>query len=181
MLKHKYLELVLSGKKCISIRKRTRLKPGDLFFIHSKGLVWGIGKVEKVEKIKKSEVNEKHAKLEGMTLEELKKELDRIYGKKDVTLFVVYFKLVKRFDKPFEPEKKFYGDLRPREIAMEALRKGLFDDDPEGKRILELVVKTDSIRKTALKLGGLSRRNKVRAILRKAAELLNSETVSKSN
>jgi len=172
MLKEKYLPLVLSGRKRITIRRRTRLREGDRFFIHSGGKVWAIGRVTKIEKLRKSEIGEEHARLEGMDYEELKRELDRIYGKKDVPLYVVHFEVEEVFPEPFEVERRFYGKLSPREIARLALEKNLFADDPEARKILQRLVETGSIRKVAMELGGLNKRGKVRAIVRRAYELL---------
>ena len=171
MLKKRYLPLVLSGKKRISIRRRTRLKEGDLFYIHSGGKVWAVGRVTKVERVKKSEIGPEHAKLEGMDYEDLKKELNRIYGKKDIPLYVIHFELVKVFDEPFDVERRFYGDLTPGEIARIALEYNLpFDEEARG--ILKRLAETNSIRQVALEMGGLGKRKKVRAVLRKAVEEL---------
>ncbi len=176
MLKSKYLPLVLSGKKRISIRRRSRLKEGDYFFIHSGGKVWGIGKVTKVERIKKSEITPKHAELEGMSFNELKKELDRIYGKKDVPLVVIHFDLVKVFDEPFEVERRFYGEHTPGEIARLALKEGIPLDE-EATWILRRLAETNSIRQVAMEMGGLGKRKKVRAVLRRAVEELRERGV----
>ena len=171
MLKKKYLPLVLSGKKMISIRRRTRLREGDLVYIHSGGKVWAVGRVTKVEKVKKSDIGPEHAKLEGMSYEELKRELNRIYGKRDVPLYVVHFELVNVFDEPFDVERRFYGDLTPGEIARIALEHNLPFDE-EAKRILRRLSETNSIRQVAMEMGGLGKRKKVRAVLRKAMEEL---------
>ncbi len=177
MLKEEYLPLVLSGKKRITIRRRTRLREGDLFYIHSGGKVWGIGRVTRVERIMKDELTPEHARLEGMSYEKLRRELDRIYGKRNVPLYVVHFEVIKRFEEPVEVERRFYGDLTPSEIAHLALKHGLFPDDGEARKILHRVAETGSIRKVAMELGGLRRRGKVRAILRKAYEELKREGI----
>lgn len=176
MLKQKYLPLVLSGRKRISIRRRTRLREGDYFYIHSGGKVWGIGKVTRIERIKKSEITPKHAELEGMSFEELKRELDKLYGKKDVPLVVIHFDLIKVFDEPFEVERRFYGEHSPGEIARLALQHDLPFDE-EAKRILERLAETNSIRRVAMELGGLGKRKKVRAVLRRAVEELRKRGV----
>ena len=177
MLKKEYLPLVLSGKKKISIRKRTSLREGDLFYIHSGGKVWGIGRVTKVERLKMSEIGEEHARLEGMDLDELRKELQKIYGKKDIPLYVVHFEIVKVFPEPMDVETRFYGNYTPADIARLALKHRIFEGDAEAERILRRLAETGSIRKVAQELGGLKKRGKVRAIVRKAFEELKKRGV----
>ncbi len=172
MLKREYLPLVLSGKKRITIRRRTRLREGDLFYVHSGGKVWAVGRVARIERIMKDDITPEHARLEGMSYERLRKELNRIYGKKNVPLYVVHFEILKVFDEPFEVERRFYGELSPGDIARLALENGLFQGDEEAERILRRLVETNSIRKVAMELGGLKKRGKIRAIVRKAYEEL---------
>ena len=172
MLKEKYLPLVLEGKKRVTIRRFTRLKEGDLFYIHSGGKVWGIGKVLSIKKVKKDDIGEDIAEKEGMRLEELKRELNRYYGKKNIPLYVIEFEVLEVFKEPVEMERKFYGNMTPKEIAEEALEKGLFRNDPEAEDILRRVRETGSIRKVAFEMGGLKKRGKIRAVLRKAYELI---------
>ena len=178
MLKQRYLPLVLSGRKRITIRRRVDLKEGDEFFIHSGGKIWGRGRILKIERIMKSQISPEHARLEGMDYDELRKELDRLYGRRDIPLYVIHFEVVETFPQPRDPERDIYGDLSPREVAELALREGLFSDDPEARRILERLVAIGSIRAVAQELGGLHRRRKVRAILRRAVEELREKGIT---
>ncbi len=175
MVKGNFLDAILKGRKRITIRRRTRLKAGDKFYIHSMGKIWGIGEVTKVEKIMKDEIGDEIAKEEGMTLEELKKYLDRFYGKKNVPLYVIHFRVAEVFPEPKDPEKDVYGGMRPGKIAALALKYLHLDE--EAMKILRRLKETDSIRAVAIEMGGLNRRKKVRAILRKAVEMLKEKGV----
>ncbi len=68
----------------------------------------------------------------------------------------------------------YYGKEDLVEIAKKALDSEEFDE--REKEILNLFIKTGSIRKTARKIGGLRNRGVVREILRKASKIAESES-----
>ncbi len=169
MLKGEFLEKVLRGEKRATIRRKTRVKKGDTILLHSKGKIWGEAVVEDVYTIKKSEIGEKETQLEGMNIEELRKTLDRLYGKKDVPLTVVVFRLTKVYDEPLDTERVY--DIPPGKIADLCLKRGM------DSEVLRLLRRTGSIRKTALLLGSLRKRGYVRRVLRECYQRLKEEGV----
>jgi len=65
MLKARYWPLVKEGKKTITIRRNTKLQPGDLVEIHAGGKVRGIAKILRVYE-KRSTIRQKILKDEDM-------------------------------------------------------------------------------------------------------------------
>jgi len=163
MLKAEFWPLVLKGKKRITIRKRTRLKPGDEVLIHAGGKIVGRARIKRVYKKKVDDIGEEEAEKEGMDVDTLRNMIRKLYGGGDV--YVIEFELENVFDPPIDPEELAYRGENPVDIAKRALSSGL-DLKPEEKEILELVVKTGSLRKAALLLGGLEKRKIIRRVLR---------------
>ena len=171
MLKAKYWPLVERGVKTITIRRNTRLKPGDLVEIHAGGKVRGVARITSVYEKKLDEIGPEEAKKEGIPLARLKKELRKIYGT-EKPLKVISFELVEVYNPPKDPERRRYGDLTPMEIAEKALELNLAGD--EDKDILLAVAQTGSIREAAQRMGGLKHRKRIRKILEKYARMLTS-------
>ncbi len=169
MLKARYWPLVMDGKKTITIRKNTRLQPGDLVEIHAGGKIRGVARILRVYEKKLDEISEEEAKKEGISLDRLKKELERIYGKEN-TLKIIEFELLEVYDPPKDPEQRRYGKYSPQEIAKMAIEEGLARK--EDRDILLAVAKTGSIRAVAQSMGGLKHRRKIRKVLEKYAKLL---------
>ncbi len=169
MLKARYWPLVKEGKKTITIRKNTKLLPGDLVEIHAGGKIRGVAKILRVYEKKMSEIGEEEAKKEGLPLNRLKRELRKIYGK-NITLKIIEFKLIEVYDPPKDPERRRYGEYSPKEIAKRAIEEGLAKE--EDKEILLAVARTGSIRAVAQSMGGLKHRRRIRKILEKYAKLL---------
>ncbi len=170
MVDGKYLDAILSGRKTLTIRlNKPKLEPGDLAYIHSKGKIRGIIRVKRVYSKRFEELTEEEAMKDGFeTLEELKEALQEHYGDlKGKRLWIIEFELVERMEK-----EESYGD--PVEIAKEALEKLELKDGE--RRILEAIVRTGSIRKTAeLLYGDPLRRKRIRSVLRRVMRKLRAQ------
>ncbi len=171
MLKAELWPLVVEGKKRITIRKRTKLRPGDDVLIHAGGKIVGRARVIRVYRKSVDEIGEEEAKKEGIPLEKLKSMLRKLYGSGHV--YIIEFELLEVFNPPLDPHERAYGGLEPAEIAIEGLKRKLYENEEE-KRILELVAREKSIRKVAQTLGGLEKRRIIRKILRKIRNRLTS-------
>ncbi len=169
MLKAHYWPLVKEGKKTITIRRNTKLQPGDLVEIHAGGKIRGVAKILHIYEKKLDEIGEEEAKKEGMAVDRLKRELERIYGK-NATLKIIEFELLKIYDPPKDPKRRRYGEYSPQEIARRAIEEGIARE--EDKEILLAVAKTGSIRAVAQSMGGLKHRRRIRKVLERYARLL---------
>ncbi|WP_457549833.1 ASCH domain-containing protein [Archaeoglobus sp.] len=162
--KDKYKELLLSGRKKATIRLQCYVREGDEVFVHCGGKIIGTAKIKKVEERSLEDVDEELAKADGFnSKEELINEIKKLYGcpKK---VYVIWFDF-KPFKNGIDPHEMYYSNVDLVEIAKKALESlSLSEGD---RRILELFIKTQSIRKTAIKLGGIKKRGIVRKVLRK--------------
>ncbi len=162
--KDKYRNLLLNGKKRATIRIYTNLKPGDEVYIHCGGKIIGIAEIEDVQEKRIDELTEEDAKIDGFeSLDELIREIKGIYGDIE-SVYVIKFRL-KRFKNSVVPHEMYYGDADLTQIAEKALEN--LDLSEEERKVLELFLKTGSIRKTAFRLGGIRKRKVVRDLLRK--------------
>ncbi len=162
-MKRELWELVKQGKKTITIRKYTRIKPGDVVQVNAGGKIVGEIEVTNVYRKKLDEIGEEEAKKEGMPLDELKRLLKRLYGR-NATLHIIEFKLRRVYDPPIDPEQNLYGGRSVVSIARELLKRP--DLSPHERRILELVVREGGIRGAAMALGGLHKRKIIRRVIR---------------
>jgi len=163
--KGKYAEKILKGEKTVTIRKRAYVKPDDIVFVHSGGKIIGKARIKGVRRIDIKELDDELARREGFdNREELIDEIREYYGEGN-DLYLIEFDF-EPFDEPLEPERMYYDGGSLSEIARRAVKLDIFSE--EEKRILELFLKTGSIRKTAFRLGGLSKRGVVRKTIRKA-------------
>ena len=176
MLKQELWPLVKGGKKRITIRRFSTLSPGEEVLIHAGGKLVGCARVVRVYRKRMREIGEEEARKEGIPLERLRKILERTYGKDpDQVLTVVEFDLLEVFDPPLDPEKEYYGDRTPQEIAREALERGIVGDRLE-REVLEKLAAGKSIREIAFEMGGLGKRKVIRRIVRKYRRVLEGIT-----
>lgn len=163
----KFAGEILKGKKRATIRKRVNLKPGDLAFVHSGGEIIGIAKITSVEERKIEELTDEDAKLDGFeSREEMMRELERLGYRGNVYLVKFEFEAIDERD----PYEFHYGEMDLRGMAREALEK--LELKEEDRRILELFLKCGSIRRAAVRLGGLEKRKKIRDVLRRCHKML---------
>ncbi|ASI99651.1 ASCH domain-containing protein [Thermococcus celer] len=171
----RYAEAILRGKKRATVRlgRRPNLNPGDTVLIHAGGYALGRAVVEKVEDKRVGELTDEDAILDGFpSREELINALKSHYRyvNDDSPAHVIVFRLVERFDKPVMSSDYAYEGNLPLEIAEKALR--YLDLPGEDRKLIELFLKTGSLRKAARRLGGLDRRYLIRDALRRAYEEL---------
>jgi hypothetical protein len=161
--KDKYKELLKSGKKTATIRVQCYVKKGDEVFVHCGGRIIGTAKIIDVEEKSLDELSDEDAKADGFSSkEELLEEIKKLYGNPK-KVYLIRFKF-KAFKNEIDPHEMYYSDADLVEIAKKALEHLSLSE--KDKKILQLFVKTGSIRKTAMKLGGLKKRGVIRKILR---------------
>ena len=169
--KGKYKKLLTSGKKRSTIRKRCYVREGEDVFVHCGGKIIGKAKILKIEEKKLEELDNSIAMVEGFkNRDELINEIKRIYDTDRV--YVINFEFYP-FKKPLTPEEVYYGSLSLRKIAERALKE--LELSEEEKRILETFLETGSVKKAAIKLGGIWERRKVRDVLRKCYQKLSEK------
>ncbi len=162
--KDRYKELLMSGRKRATIRTRCYVKEGDEVFVHCGGKIIGTAKIRKVEERSLDELDDEIARADGFeSREELIEEIKRLYGNPK-KVYVVWFDF-KPFKNEIDPHEMYYSDLDLLEVAKRALEN--LDLSNKDRKILEIFLKTQSIRKTAMKLGGIKKRGIVRSVLRK--------------
>ena len=170
--KRKYADLLLSGKKRITIRNWTNLKAGDEVYVHCGGKIIGKAKISAVERKKISELTDEEARLDGFSSrEDMLEELERIgYGDE---VYVI------RFDfEPIEfvnPHNMYYGDADLVEVAEKSLKH--LDLEERDRKVLEIFLMYGSIRKAARKLGGSRKRGEIRKVLRKCYLMLKERSL----
>ncbi|ASJ00982.1 ASCH domain-containing protein [Thermococcus gorgonarius] len=171
----KYAGAILKGKKRATVRlgKRPNLKEGDVVLIHSGGYVLGKAIIERIESKTVGELTDEDAFLDGFSSrEELINALKEHYKwvNEDSKAHVVVFRLIEKFDKPVTSSDYAYEGNLPVEIAEKALK--YLDLPEEDRKLIELFLKTGSLRKAAYRLGGLNKRYLIRNALRRAYEEL---------
>jgi len=170
MLSPKHLKALYEGRKKSTIRPGV-LRVGDRLYIHSKGRIVAIARVEEVLYKRVKELTDEDAVLDGFnSLEELIAYLKKRYPglKDDAIVTIVRFEKVEKVD---VPEDLQYGGLTPVELAALALNKLKLTKREE--EILRTVVKTGSLRKAAIKLfGTVEKRGVIRRVLRRALKRL---------
>ncbi|ASJ05034.1 MULTISPECIES: ASCH domain-containing protein [Thermococcus] len=167
----RYAEAILKGRKRATVRlgRKPNLKEGDTVLIHSGGYAIGKAIIERVESKTVGELTDEDAFLDGFSgREELIRALKEHYRyvNDDSTAHVIVFRLVERFDKPVMSSDYAYEGNLPIEIAEKALEH--LDLSGEDRKLLELFLKTGSLRKAAYRLGGLNKRYLIRDALRRA-------------
>lgn len=176
----RYADAILKGKKRATVRlgRRPNLKEGDVVLIHAGGYALGKAVVEKVETKTVKELTDEDAFLDGFSSrEELIRALKGHYKyvNDDSKAHVVVFRLVEKFDKPVMSSDYAYEGNLPVEIAEKALK--YLDLPEEDRKLIELFLKTGSLRKAAYRLGGLNKRYLIRDALRRAYEELKKKGI----
>ncbi len=174
MVKGRYVGLILSGKKTLTIRYGIVKPKYREIIIHGGGRPIAKAEIVRVYHKKVKELTDNEALKDGFSSrEELLRELNEIYGSIGDEDFVtaIEFRVVQRLDNL--PLEHPYMGLEPGDLARLALRyldKELTDKDRE---ILIDLTRTNSIRATAIKLfGGMEKRYIVRRTLKKVLQKL---------
>ncbi|AEH25519.1 ASCH domain-containing protein [Pyrococcus yayanosii] len=172
----RYKEDILAGRKRATIRlgRKVNLRPGEEVLIHAGGYVLGKARITRVETKPVAELTDEDARKDGFSSrEELIQALREHYKfvRPDSPATIIEFELVKKLDKPILSADFPYEGNNPIEIAEMALRH-LENLSFEEVALLKLFLREGSLRKAAMKLGGLNKRYKIREVLRKAYEEL---------
>jgi Uncharacterized conserved protein len=173
MFSRLYLDKLIKGEKSLTVRaKKPNLKPGDIALVHSQGMILGKVRILGVRAKRLREISEEEATQDGFrSVDELKAALRKHYPhlKDDDYVYVVKFEWVERYDPPLAEEAHSWPyALTPAEVAQLALSSGIALSE-EDREILDLLAREKSIRRAAIKLGGLSLRTFVRGVVRRVA------------
>ncbi len=160
--RRKFARSIIEGKKRLTIRKWTNLKPGDEVFVHSGGKIIGKARIKAVEKKHISEISDEEAKLDGFRdAEQLRAEMKKMGY--DGEVYLIHFDF-----EPLEavnPHNLYYGDSDLEDIARKSLQYLELSD--RDREVLETFLKSGSIRRAARRLGGARKRGEIRKVLRK--------------
>ncbi|RDD52195.1 ASCH domain-containing protein [Nanoarchaeota archaeon NZ13-N] len=167
----RYKDALLSGEKKLTIRTtKPNLRKGDTFIAHCGGRVIGKFKVIDIYLKKIKDITEEEAKLDGFSSkEELLRELRSYYRglNENKEVVIIKFEPLEIFKDEISSEDFAWGGRKidPVELAKLLLEK---DDrlTEKHREYLEILIKEGSIRKAAIKLGGLNKRGIFRKILR---------------
>jgi len=170
-----YIDALLSGRKKATIRRSARgFKEGDLVYIHSGGYVIGKAIIKRIEKKRLGELTEEDARKDGFpSKKELVRALKRYYKglEKDSGLYLIEFEMTEKFQEPVFSSDMPYDGYNPIEIAKLSLEKEIGLTRVE-RAILRFFLKSGSIRKAAIRMGGMEQRKVIREVLRTAYKLL---------
>ncbi len=112
-------------------------------------------------------MTDQDAKLDGLnSKDELIRELKKLYGNlnDDDTVTIIEFKVTELLD---IPENAIWSKITPHEIAKLALEH--LDLSDSERKILDVLIKTRSLRRTAKKLfGDIRHRWRIRKLLKSA-------------
>lgn len=167
----RYTGAILEERKRATVRvgKKPNLNPGDEILIHAGGYVIGKALVESVESKSVLELNDDDALLEGFSCREELLEALKVHYKtlSDTdTVHIIRFRLIERFEKPVMSSDYAYEGNLPLDIAEMALK---YLSLPDGDReLIELFLRSGSLRKAAYRLGGLDKRREIREALKRA-------------
>jgi len=158
-----YRDLLLSGRKRATVRLQCYVKEGDEVFVHCGGKIVGTARIRKVEEKFLDEIDNDVARDDGFeSKEELIKSIREIYGNPK-KVYVIRFDF-KPFKREIDPHEMYYSDIDLLDVAKKALENLKLS---RGERkILETFIRTQSIRKTAVRIGGIRKRGIVRRVLR---------------
>ncbi|MDK2464054.1 MAG: ASCH domain-containing protein [Candidatus Korarchaeota archaeon] len=104
----RYVDSILRGEKVTTIRRTTRLRPGDVVDLVAGEEVFGEALVKDVRKVSLSGLTDEEARRDGFESKEgLVKALKRYYGRRvleDDQLWMIEFQLLEGSDKNVEGE-----------------------------------------------------------------------------
>ncbi len=169
MVKGKYVDLILSGKKVTTIRKGYWIPKSKEIILHGGGKPFAVAKITNVIYKKVSELTDEDAIRDGLkNKEELVKELKKAYGEVNPNdlVTIIEFKVTKKLTEL--DIKDPYMGLKPVEVARLALRY-LEDLSEEDKKILKVLTQAGSLREAAIRLyGDIGARWRIRRVLKRA-------------
>ncbi len=174
MVKGRYVEDILSGRKKATIRRGIVKPKYDEIIVHGGGRPVAKIRVVRVYYKRVYELSDEDALKDGFSSrEELVRELKNVYPdiRDDEYVTIIEFEVIQRLDRLVSEDP--YMGLTPADIARIALRY-LGDELRENdKKILLDLTRTNSIRSTAIRLfGTLNKRYIIRKVLRKTLDRL---------
>jgi len=175
MVKGRFVDLILNGRKKSTIRLGRVVPRYDEVIIHGGGRPIAKAKIVRVVYKRVKELTDEDAKKDGYAnVDELVKDLEKVYGRKispDDVVTIIEFEVVKTFT-DLNPEDVYLG-LNPVDIARIAHRYLRNELSKEDLTVLDAVMRYRSIREASLKLfGTLSKRWIIRKVLRKCLRRL---------
>jgi len=173
----KYKDALLSGEKKLTIRvTKPNLRRGDIFIAHCGGKVIGKFRVTDIYVKKLKDITDEEARLDGFSSkEELIRELKNYYKNlgEDKELVIIRFEPVEIFKREISSEDFAWGGSK---IDIIELARLLLEKDdkltPKQREYLKILIEEGSIRKAAIRIGGLNKRNIFRKILREGFKRL---------
>lgn len=180
MVKGEYVDLILKGVKKSTIRLGIIKPKYNEIMIHGGGKPIALAKITNVKYKRINELTDEDARKDGFpSLKVLLKELKKSYGeiRPNDIVTIIEFVITKKLS-DLDVKEPWLG-LKPVEIARIALR--YCENIPqEERKILEDLTRTESIRKTAIRLyGSINRRWKIRKVLRKYLDTLVNKGIIK--
>ncbi len=170
MVKGRYVDLILSGRKTATIRLGVVKPKYEEMIVHGGGKPVAKIRVKRVMVKRVSELTDEDARLDGFeTRDQLLDELRRHYGNlsDNDRVTIIEFEVVQRLDH-LEPQHPYMG-LDPADVARLALRYLKPELERSEEEVLIDLTRTNSIRSTTLRLyGSLDARWRVRRVLKKA-------------
>jgi len=174
MIKGKYIEDLLSGKKRATIRKGIVVPKYKEMIVHGGGRPVAKIRINRVYYKKLKDLSDSDAIKDGFrNKSELLKALETVYPgiKPDDWVTIIEFDVVQRLDN-MSVEEPYMG-LSPGDLARIALRYLQDELTDKDKKILLDLTRTNSIRATAQRLfGTIEKRYIVRKTLKKALHKL---------
>ncbi len=170
-----YLRDLLEGRKTGTIRLGSaRYKVGDVVLVYCGGFILGKARITSVTHKRVVDLTEEDALRDGFdSYGDLIRALKQHYPnlKPDTPLTALTFEWVEKADQlRTDTEYSWRYDKSPAEVASLAIAN--LKLEPEELKVLRTFLECGSIRAAARKLGALSRRALIRAVLRDAAEKL---------
>jgi len=184
MVKGRYIDLILSGRKIATIRLGVIRPKYSEVIIHGGGRPIAKAKIVAVYYKRIKDLTDEEARMDGfINKKELVNELKGIYGGLSDEEFVtiIVFQILQRFDEL--PANKPYLGLEVRDLAGLGLRYLSSELSDEEKKILMSLTRTNSIRAASMNLfNSVSKRYLVRKVLRKVLRrLLERNVLGKQN
>lgn len=174
MVKGRYIDLILSGRKIATIRLGVIRPKYSEVIIHGGGRPIAKAKIVKVYYKRIKDLTDEEARMDGfLSKEELIDELKGIYGglNSDELVTIVIFQVLQRFDEL--PVNEPYLGLEVRDLAGLGLRYLNNELSDEERKILLSLTKTNSIRAASMSLfNSVSKRYLVRRVLKKVLRKL---------
>ncbi len=181
MVKGRYVDLILSGRKTLTIRLGIVKPRYEEIIVHGGGRPIAKVRIVRVYHKRVRELSDEDAWKDGFySREELIRELKRIYGdvRDDDWVTLIEFRVIQRLDQL--PQEHPYMGLEPADLARLGLRYLSNELSMEERKVLLDLTRTNSIRATAYRLyGGIERRHLVRRVLRKVLNILREKGLIK--